>query len=53
MRRATTPTHTFTFPETLSTYSEIEVTYKQGKVVLTKHKADMTPGDTTKKGVIT
>ena len=41
MYRATTPTHTFTLPETLDNYVEIQVTYKQCKTELVKDaKAD-------------
>ena len=45
MRRATTPTHTFTFPEKVSVdgLSEILITYSQdGSIILEKHEADLT-----------
>lgn len=48
MRRATTPTHTFTFPDTVSvdSISELLVTYSQcGKTILTKTLDDMVPGE--------
>lgn len=40
MYRATTPTHTFTLPINTSDCLEIQVTYKQGGVVLVKHYQD-------------
>lgn len=40
MYRVTTPTHTFTLPDNTSSYDEIQVTYKQNNVVLTKHYQD-------------
>lgn len=45
MRRASTPTHTFTFPEEIPIegLDEIKVTYSQsGKTVLKKEKSDLT-----------
>lgn len=45
MRRATTPTHTFTFPEKVSVdgLSEILITYSQnGKIIFEKTEADLT-----------
>lgn len=40
MIRVTTPTHTFTLPMETSDCSEIQVTYKQGKVSVVKHYQD-------------
>lgn len=37
MYRVTTPTHTLTLPIDTATCDEIQVTYKQDKVVLVKH----------------
>lgn len=45
MRRATTPTHTFTFPENVSVdgLSEILITYSQnGRIIFEKTEADLT-----------
>ncbi len=43
MRRATTPTHTFTLPFDASMVSRFLLTYKQGaKIVLEKTEEDMT-----------
>ena len=40
MYRLTTPTHTFTLPETASSYAEIQVTYKQKTAQVVKHAQD-------------
>lgn len=41
MIKATTPTHSFTFPEEIRNYEKVLVTYSQrGKVVLEKTKDD-------------
>lgn len=48
MRRATTPTHTFTFPKTvpIETITEMTVTYSQcGKTILQKTLSDMVAGE--------
>lgn len=43
MKRATTPTHTFTLPDNASTYQDIHITYAQrGEKVLEKNKANLT-----------
>lgn len=51
MYRATTPTHTYTLPEDTSSYSEIQVTYKQGSRTIVKHYKDgVTPSGMTLSG---
>ena len=48
MRRATTPTHTFTFPETVNIddITEVTITYSQcGKTILQKNLDDLTAGE--------
>lgn len=48
MRRATTPTHTFTFPDSVSIddITEATITYSQcGKTVLQKTLDDLTAGE--------
>lgn len=50
MRRATTPTHVFTFPSTvnIATVTEAELIYGQdGKKILTKTLSDLTPDPQT------
>lgn len=42
MYRVTTPTHTFTLPDTASDYEEIQITYKQRDVDIVKHYQDNT-----------
>ena len=43
MRRATTPTHKFTFPIDPATFDKILITYAQkNKIILEKHKTDLT-----------
>ncbi len=42
MYRVTTPTHTFTLPDTASNYEEIQITYKQRDVEIVKHYQDET-----------
>ena len=42
MYRATTPTHTFKLPAQASSYKEIQVTYRQGNMVMVKHYQDGT-----------
>ena len=40
MYKVTTPTHTFTLPIDADSYAEIQITYKQKKVILVKHYQD-------------
>lgn len=42
MYRVTTPTHVFSLPIDTSECAEIQVTYKQGSVILLKHYQDGT-----------
>jgi len=42
VKRATTPTHTFTLPDNASAYQDIHITYAQrGDIVLEKDKEDL------------